>query len=1005
MKQISFEPNQNMLLRAGAGAGKTTTLIRLFFESVEHYRVARNRWPKIILTTFTRKATQEIRERLFKEALRRGDQDLFEFLQSRYHVQISTIHGVLSLFLSRFGDSLGLPKDYKMVDEQVLLRQEKNVLKGVLENHPEHLGLLEEFNFSEILTLMKAMAEQASTGSLIRYTAGQLEGDLRAELQEVQRLWQDLRAQAELEPLTPAWQGFLEHFGFLGQTLIGLEERIDQIRRFLEDKPNKPRYVSGKTSITEVFNEKVQTLLETLKNLSEKRLNVFFQRDRMEVTTLELESLFEIYRPAWLEHQMAQGILSMQDLELVTSEVLRRDPEAGQEFSKDWDFWMIDEYQDTSPRQDFLLKSLRSEKSEFVVGDPQQSIYLFRGSRTEIFEKKQASMETVTKQLINYRSRKEVLDFINDYFGKLSDQFEPMEVGSQVSRPEDPACVVYPAFEAGDWMGQAVVARIDELVNQGVRPEDICVLSRNHRNLKDLETALQLVQIPFYHHSAGQFFKRREIQDALQILRFLDNPHDNINLVGLLRSPWFYKSDEEIQNVCHGPSYWKWIQKNRPQDSIFKELSKYLILSEVLGDLACFKKILVERGFIHTSFSIDPTGQREANLWKLVQLCEAEQAQGEFQIAEFLDRVQGVGPDSGAEEVETSAVVEPSRVQLMTIHASKGLQFPHVIITGFGDGSPPSKLDLFNYDEATELWSVSLKDLETGSSMMTPLAHRVREEQKRREQEESLRLLYVAMTRAQESLTLVWSKPRPQSWASLCPLEVLEEGRQKMTPSGNGRTQSLASYEIEVRKNFVPTEARDKVSVQSLEVRAPWFTKIPEKAPARVSVSVTSLLEGLKPSPGLSGSQQKYRVPNLEKSKRGQKAHRVFEALKYNMDLSSIFKEDPSLKAATEYILSLESPPFQELLPVGEVEWGFSVDWEGQKLSGQIDFWALKDNQLWVIDYKTGSPESAPKALQQLAIYAECLFKTARAPRTAEVHLAAIYPMDQKVFLQRSESF
>jgi hypothetical protein len=80
----------------------------------------------------------------------------------------------------------------------------------------------------------------------------------------------------------------------------------------------------------------------------------------------------------------------------------------------------------------------------------------------------------------------------------------------------------------------------------------------------------------------------------------------------------------------------------------------------------------------------------------------------------------------------------------------------------------------------------------------------------------------------------------------------------------------------------------------------------------------------------------------LKKSKKGQKAHRIFEALKYQLDLSHVFSEDPSLKAAADFILKLQSPPFQEFFAEGsvgtewnvEVEWGFTVEWSGKKLTG-----------------------------------------------------------------------
>ncbi|MBL7671868.1 MAG: UvrD-helicase domain-containing protein [Bdellovibrionaceae bacterium] len=1036
--ELNFQPDTNLLLRAGAGAGKTTTLIRLFFETVDHFRSTHKRWPRIVLTTFTRKATQEIRERLMKEALRREDPELFKLLQSRYYVQISTIHGVLSLFLSRSADKLGLPKDFQLVDEYSLLKHEKSVLKKELEKNPTSLELLEEYSFKELLTIVKALAEARSMGPIRRYSQLDLEQDLQKEIDWVIAQGRSLRVQGQNEPLTEKWQEYLKHFNFLETLAPQIQDRIEQFRSFLENKPSKPRFVSGKSPISDSFNEKTQEILDGIKTLVEKKLDFVKHTDRYERLTLSIESLATSYRASWLKFQTSVGRLTMQDLETLSAEILRRNPEVGVEFSEAWDFWMVDEYQDTSPRQDFLLTHLRGAKSEFVVGDPQQSIYLFRGSRSEVFENKQISMKgLVTSQLVNYRSRKEVLEFINDYFSKISNKFEPMIVGSSATRPEDPACVILPgpgevteqdlsdSVSSSDWCGLAVISRIQELIARGAKPEEICVLSRSHKNLKTLASLAKAAQVPYYHHSSGQFYQRREIKDALQILRFLDNPHDNVNLVGLLRSPWFFMPDEEIQKICTGQSYWLKAQAslltnsiystgsslstgsihstdsplvtdlNFSADSVYKDLATMLADSQHLGDLAVFKKTIIEKGLIHSCYGIDPTGQREANLWKLIQLCENLQAQGTFQGAEFLDRAQRGEADAGIEEVETTAVIEPSRVQMMTIHAAKGLQFPHVIITGFGDSSPPRAIELFNYDEEEAVWAVTMRDLESGSRLVTPRAHKIQEIQKHREQEESLRLLYVALTRAQDSITLVWDQKKKNSWAAFCPFDLSVEG-----------PQIHGNYLVEIRRGIEHQAPSILELNKTTEVINPW--RVENLSPS-YQISVTELTQLSKKPQGLSNSSKEgYRLSDFEKSKKGQKAHRIFESLKFQRDLDFIANEDPSLKAGVEFIVNLKNPPiveFFESQTLGEaqveVEWGFTVDWFGKKLTGQIDLWAFYQDQLWVIDYKTGSPESAKKAQSQLEIYAECLFKTKRAPETCEVLLAAIYPLDEKVFITK----
>lgn len=1011
-KQIKFQPETSFLLRAGAGAGKTTTLIRLFFETVDHFRGEHQRWPRIVLTTFTRKATQEIRERLITEALRREDHEIFQLLQSRHFVQISTIHGILSLFLSRAGDRLGFPRDFQLLDDQAVLKQAKSILRKEIERNPESVDLLEEFNFIEVLHLVRGLGERGAFAELSRYTRQDLEDDLLREIEELKKQVADLIELASREPLTEKWQEFIQHLVFLQNKDLQnkvlqnkeacLAESFEQLKNFVETRPNKPRYVSGKSTISESFNEQCENLIENISLLVAKKLSLVNSVERYEKLTQQLEALVGSFRKSWLKHQADLGFLTMEDLEVLSCEILKQDPGAALEFSKSWDFWMVDEYQDTSPRQAFLLHSLRGRSSEFVVGDPQQSIYLFRGARSEVFLDKQSQIQAgqglINEQLTNYRSRREVLEFINFYFSHFAKAFSPMEVGSKLSMPESPACFLYPEpdaqagsdAEAGPhektgWTERAAISRIQELISQGVSPEDICVLSRSHRNLDRLSEPATLAGIPFFHHSAGQFYEKREVKDALQLLRFLDNPHDNVNFVGLLRSPWMHKSDEDIRTICQGKSYWEFARKEFASDPIYSLLAEALTQTQVLGDLSVWKKLIIDRGLIHSSTNIDPTGQREANLWKLIHLCEAGQREGTFQVAEFLDRVHGHRQESKTDETETSAVIEPARVQLMTIHAAKGLQFPHIIVTGFGDSSPARPLDLLSVDEESKKWSIGLRELETGSRLNTPLAFRVQKERKRREQEESNRLLYVALTRAQESLTLVWGKVRLESWAATVPVSLTAGVHQ------------FEGFRIEVRRELAEVLSKDQGSRSPVAVRPPW-SRLEADGEQPLSVTSISSSKGANISDAKMMTMQNL---DLEKSKRGQLAHRIFETMKYNMDLAALAEENREFVKAIDYMKALREPPLQEMLPSAFAEWGFVVDWEGHKLSGQIDLWAIHKNCLWVIDYKTGTSAAATQAQRQLEIYAECLFKAQRVPRDMEICLAAIYPLEEKIHLKK----
>ena len=132
---------KNTILRAGAGAGKTTTLTKTFLEFADNFKKNHGKFPRIVVTTFTRKATQELKERLLKKALEEKRDDLFQFVSSRSQVQISTIHGVLSIFLSRYGASIGLTPDYSiMSDSEVRKGARKIMRKYILDRKSTRLN-------------------------------------------------------------------------------------------------------------------------------------------------------------------------------------------------------------------------------------------------------------------------------------------------------------------------------------------------------------------------------------------------------------------------------------------------------------------------------------------------------------------------------------------------------------------------------------------------------------------------------------------------------------------------------------------------------------------------------------------------------------------------------------------------------------------------------------------------------------------------------------------------
>src|SRR5690348_647724 len=135
--QITSSELGHRLMQAGAGAGKTTTLIQTFLAFVRDFHSKKGSYPRVIVTTFTRKATQEVKESLMREALHLGEEDIFKYLGQRSRVHISTIHGVLSTFLARYGDRIGLAPDFRVISGDELRWITRRELRRILAD-PQH---------------------------------------------------------------------------------------------------------------------------------------------------------------------------------------------------------------------------------------------------------------------------------------------------------------------------------------------------------------------------------------------------------------------------------------------------------------------------------------------------------------------------------------------------------------------------------------------------------------------------------------------------------------------------------------------------------------------------------------------------------------------------------------------------------------------------------------------------------------------------------------------------
>jgi len=953
------------VVRAGAGAGKTRGLVEKVVEVFRLYQTA-GIFPRLVVTTFTRKATQELKERLILKACAERDPQLLQFVSDPAKLHISTIHGLLNVFLRQVGHLAGLDAGFQLVGGGESNTMARLALREAVLAHPEGLKWLEIYGFARILSMCRRYElNKREHGEIRPATLADLEKAAAGEVANWKKELGELSLNILEEVDDPKWVEFAEGLqAFLIAWTGGGSE--------LESLPSKPR----RSKKQEGFEDWHLRTEEAIKEFKKEMGKPCWRRELwldMVQSWQDFERLAEDFVTRSAQQKDSQARFELADLELKAMEIVRAKPFLGALFSENWDFWMIDEYQDTSPLQVACLQALIGDKPTYYVGDPQQSIYLFRGAEVRVFDQAETEVQARGGVRIelrrNYRSAPDLLHWINDFMGTVSPHFEAMEPREPAGEPARSCVHLLRAADAQQEL-DAIVMRVQKLISEGAGLDKICILGRTHRTLMEVSRTLRERGFPTHVHASRGFSLRREVIDAQALWKFLVNPHDNLNLMVLLRSPWFFVEDQQLREWMDDRPHSLWRKLEALEQKIPDSVAR---LREATGRLSetglarTFEETLCSAAYLDLSLVNDPAGRKESNLWKLIHKTRDLEKQGGQSILDFLEQEAGADPMDVTEGDATSAQ-EPNCINLMTIHGSKGLEFDHVIVPRMGE-SPRTSITP-PLDAQDGLFFFPLWNEEDNEFVASPLDFVKVREQRERELAEFDRWLYVALTRAKSTLTLSWSEIGRDSWAARSPMFSQEPGVYSKT---------CYTYEI-INEDFAGSDFAQVLAAKK-EVRKPWrpiTTEIKERK------AVTDLVgKGMKAAGRSDDFLRRWQAQTL-----GTRIHRALEALKYGETIEGESEE------AVQFVLSLQKPPMGKLIAEGEVEWGFQVQTPTRVVEGQIDLWAKLDGKLYIIDYKSGSPAGQEAAFEQLGLYAWALRKFGHSE---PVELVVIYPLSQKV--------
>ncbi|MBI4126695.1 MAG: PD-(D/E)XK nuclease family protein, partial [Deltaproteobacteria bacterium] len=410
------------------------------------------------------------------------------------------------------------------------------------------------------------------------------------------------------------------------------------------------------------------------------------------------------------------------------------------------------EYQDTNDLQALFVKLLfRPEDNRlFLVGDPRQSIYRFRGANVAGFfsmaEHIRQSGGVMLPLHENFRSRPGIISFVNRVAATLFTP--PLELVATLEPTATPEVIAlcppttkdHSADEIRAHEARSIAATIHTLVtNEGFSLGDIVCLFQALTSTDIYEQALRLGGIPSRIFGGGYLLERPEIADLLSALSFAAFPERNRALIALLRSPLVGLSDDDL--VLLAGEDGKGLRRNIRHHA---EAGPILTLLETSHRLRrpseIIRALLDHTGYEIFSATVDPSGGRTANIDRFLTIIENLEASAPISLRALVRYLHDL-KIHGARLGETPATAEPTNaVRMMTVHAAKGLEFPVVILPDLIRGSHRANTQwCFARGEGLGL----PPDVET-------LATREREA----DEEERKRLLYVALTRAEERLIL-----------------------------------------------------------------------------------------------------------------------------------------------------------------------------------------------------------------------------------------------------------
>ena len=999
MSTVTFTPDQldaidvahrhlDACVVAGPGSGKTTVLVEYFRQLV-----AAGVDPlRILAITFTEKAAGNMRKKLAQ-----AFQQQPETRAKLERAWVSTVHGFCARLLRENAVFAGIDPEFGVLDATQSWRMQQESMRAAIdslfEQHREAMrGLirgLSNFEFEQAVL----SAYDTMRGAGIR--VGQLTDfpvPAGVTLDEINDTLTAIRNQplttwnyAQTQHLEAALEG--------AERILSAESPLASLHAIASFTCNLTKCKRGNNA----YNL-LKRMREQIEEAEYALITALYAPQR----TLLIEILRRFDR-LYRERKEQAAALDFADLEEFTVRLLEDHPDARTRLRRQFDHILMDEFQDTNGQQAKLIALIRPPDRFYAVGDINQSIFGFRHAEPAGFTAYRDDVQSRGRHLVqlvdNFRSRAAILRAVETVTaGTPGIEDRALVAGRKFDDAPDYSVEVIAAPDLAV-EAKSVAARILEFAD--FKFEDFAVLVRNTEVIPEFTAAFDAAGIPYVVNRGRGFYDSREVNDLTHLLRVIANPRDEISLAVVLRSPLVNASEEALLRLkMNGETLGDALARTTPAAFGVADHARLAHFAARLHEwrqrreYVTFDRLLLS--------AIDDCGYPASpNLDKF--LAQARDAASRMSLDEFVAELALVREEN-PREPDAPPEDSSNAVKIMTVHSAKGLEFPVVFVAAIHKGVD-TDVPVVAFSRHHGL-GARWRNPATGKDKDDLYQHALRQEWKRREEEESSRLLYVAMTRAENHLVLSFSATgrKPANWDKLVVERLALDPGAPRDELVNYHSPDAQPWKARVRivqeapellarprppgqqaptvREVSPPAVEDQhdsnchrhralpvrqLPAKILSVAIPWFHRVPAQTGRRRHLSPTS------PPTFPPASSVRRCTPCWPVNRSPDPAP---EALR----LAEVFRQSPLGRRAARATRIAR-------------EFDFLMALEDLVIRGQVDLWFEEGGELVVADYKTDDVNAAEAHHRardyalQLRLYALAVEHMAgRAPDRAFLH-------------------